>query len=81
MASWEAIFRNTVQIRFDLSDAKVHVKGDLAWVLTENIATPLGDERTITPIIAVNLFEKVGGRWRMVHHHASHILADPQRFY
>jgi len=82
MASWDAIFRNPVQIRFDLSDVKVHVKGDLAWVLlTENIATPLGDERTITPIVAVNLFERVEDRWLMVHHHASHILADPQRFY
>ena len=31
----------------------------------------------VTAILATNLFERDGDRWRLVLHHASHILAAP----
>lgn len=81
MSSWEAIFRNTLEISFQISDVQLHVKDNLAWVvLTENIIMKIGAEKTITPIHATNIFEKIDGKWLMIHHHASHILNEPQRF-
>lgn len=81
MASWEAIFKNTAEISFQISEVHVHIKNDLAWVvLTENIITKLGAEQTVTPIHATNIFEKINDRWLMIHHHASHIFNEPQRF-
>ena len=29
---------------------------------------------SVTAILATNLFERDGGGWRMIHHHASHVL-------
>ena len=52
--SWQAIFANTEEMRFTLSD----VRGRVA----------------VTAILATNLFARAGDEWRMVHHHASHVL-------
>jgi ketosteroid isomerase-like protein len=76
--SWEAIFRNTREMRFTLTDVQVEVRGDLAWVLcTENILSEARGNLSVTAILATNVFERRGGGWLMVHHHASHILAAP----
>ena len=38
--SWEAIFKDSRELRFTLSDLQIQVEGDLAWVTgTENILT------------------------------------------
>jgi ketosteroid isomerase-like protein len=76
--SWEAIFRNTLEMRFTVTDVQVEVSGDLAWVLcTENILSEARGNLAVTSILATNLFERRGAGWLMVHHHASHILAAP----
>ena len=65
--SWESIFTNNVS---------AVVGGDLAWVTcTENILSEVGGRVSVTAILATNLFERDGGAWRLVHHHASHVLA------
>ncbi len=28
----------------------------------------------MTSVLATNIFERSAGEWRMIHHHASHIL-------
>ncbi len=77
-ASWEAIFKNTAEIRFSLSDVSVRVDSNLAWVTcTENILSQVGGKISVTAVLATNLFEQTGGRWLMVHHHASHIFSGP----
>ena len=76
--SWEAIFRNTREMRFTITDVQVELRGDLAWVLcTENILSEARGNLSVTAILATNVFERRGGDWRIVHHHASHILAAP----
>ena len=76
--SWEAIFRNTREMRFTITDVQVELRGDLAWVLcTENILSEARGNLSVTAILATNVFERHGGDWRIVHHHASHILAAP----
>ena len=74
-ASWQTIFENTQEMRFTLSDVTVHVGDDLAWVTcTENILSELGERVSVTAILATNLFERAPTGWRIVHHHASHVL-------
>ena len=74
-ASWETIFKNTGEIRFTLSDLQAQSRGDLAWVTcTENILTEHQDRIAVTSVLATNLFERDGDRWRMILHHASHIF-------
>jgi ketosteroid isomerase-like protein len=30
----------------------------------------------VTRLLATNVFERVGDEWRMIHHHASHMLTN-----
>jgi ketosteroid isomerase-like protein len=77
-ASWERIFTHTGEIRFTLSDVRPSSRGDLAWVTcTEHILTEHQDRIALTAVLATNLFERDGDRWRMIHHHASHIFGPP----
>ena len=74
-ASWEAIFANTQEMRFTLTDIRVAATADFAWVTcTENILSDTDGRVGVTSILATNLFERDGDAWRMVHHHASHVL-------
>jgi len=74
--SWQTIFTNTAEMRFTLSDVTVHVGGDVAWVTcTENILSDVGGRVSATAILATNVFERADG-WRLVHHHASHVLTS-----
>ena len=77
-ASWETIFANTQEMRFTLTDVLVAGTDELAWVTcTENILTETDGRVGVTSILATNVFEHDGGTWRMVHHHASHVLGRP----
>jgi ketosteroid isomerase-like protein len=83
--SWDAIFRNTPYIQFVLTDEKIDVVGDVAWVsLDENILQATGspdggaadtEELSGARVAAVNVFVRVGTRWPMVLHHGSPVNA------
>jgi len=76
-ASWEMIFSNTKEIRFTLTDVRVHIRSPLAWVvLTENLLSQVQQDVTATAILATNIYEKSDGTWKMVHHHASHVFSS-----
>jgi ketosteroid isomerase-like protein len=73
--SWDTIFTNTEEMRFTLSTVSAAVGDDVAWVTcTENILSEVAGRVSVTAILATNLFERDGGGWRMIHHHASHVL-------
>jgi ketosteroid isomerase-like protein len=74
-SSWETIFENTGEMRFTLSDVRATACGDLAWVTcTENIFSEVHGRLAVTSVLATNLFERGADGWRLVHHHASHVL-------
>jgi ketosteroid isomerase-like protein len=74
-AAWETIFKNTEEIRFTLSDVLISIHDDIAWVTcTENILSGREGRIAVTSVLATNLFERHGSEWRLIHHHASHIL-------
>jgi len=73
--SWETIFVNTTEMRFTISDVRVAGGPDVAWVTcTENILSQVAGRVSVTSLLATNIFERLPGGWRMVHHHASHVL-------
>ena len=73
--SWQTIFENTGEMRFTLSDVTVNMGHDLAWVTcTENILSEVADRVAVTAILATNVFERSSAGWRLIHHHASHIM-------
>jgi ketosteroid isomerase-like protein len=73
--SWATIFANTQEMRFTITDVRVVAADDMAWVTcTENILSETDGRVGVTSILATNVFERDGAAWRMVHHHASHVL-------
>jgi ketosteroid isomerase-like protein len=73
--SWAAIFKDSRELRFTLTDVQIQVEGGLAWVTgTENILSQSQGNISVTAVLASNVYERRGTRWRMVLHHASHIL-------
>ena len=57
--SWAAIFQSTSEMRFTITDVRVEVRGDLAWVhCTENIISETRGSLSITAILATNVFER-----------------------
>lgn len=67
-SSWFALFQGSSSIQFILTDERVRVVGQAAWVtVDENLIGP-GQGQTVS---ALNLFERVEGEWRMRAHHGS----------
>jgi ketosteroid isomerase-like protein len=70
-ASYFALFRNGRSLQFILTDERVEVVGDTAWVsVDENI---LGVDVGATAS-ALNVFVRGPDGWRLVVHHASQVV-------
>lgn len=68
VGSWVALFEGPQRLQFILTDERVQVVGDVAWVtVDENL---ISDEVSAT-VAAVNMFRRDGDRWQMVLHHGS----------
>jgi ketosteroid isomerase-like protein len=77
--SWEQIFSRLRTIRFKISNTRMVLAGNLAWViLTERLRAYAYDseEEILESTVATNLFERSGATWRMLHHHATLLLDD-----
>ncbi len=73
--SWVLIFNNTFSMTFDLTEVQIQVAGDVAWVIcTENISSRQGEAVNQSRVLATNLFERVGERWMIIHHHGSPVM-------
>jgi ketosteroid isomerase-like protein len=74
--SWEQIFSAPAGMRVSATDVEIKIEGDFALAsCNENIALFLdGKSAPVTArTTATNLFQRIGDRWRMVHHHASQV--------
>jgi ketosteroid isomerase-like protein len=74
--SWLAIFSGMEVLRFTLSHVQPELRGDLGWVtLHENIANGAAGAQLGSTVLATNILERgADGEWRLLHHHASHVL-------
>lgn len=70
-ASWFALFDGPQHLQFILTDERVSVVGDVAWVTcNENLL----DGGATQAVAATNVFARTDDGWRMVHHHGSPVL-------
>ena len=66
--SWFMLFGGPQHLQVILTDERVHLSGDVAWVtVDENL---IGENVGAT-VAAVNVFGRIDGGWRMVLHHGS----------
>src|ERR1700689_1181033 len=78
MTSWERIFQSAFEMKFELRDEAVTVRGDLAVVLVEEVLTQRGyDGASRSQVIATNVFERADGAWLMTLHQGSPIFSPP----
>lgn len=74
-ASWASIFRNTKYLEIDTEIIKVETMGNLAYVvLVERLLQVAGGRQGRAESVATNVFEYMGNRWYLVHHHGSPIM-------
>lgn len=79
MESWERIFDNVFEMKFELGEAQVTMSGDLAVVVVEeNLTQHNYDGKIRTKVLATNVFERAQGRWWMVLHHGSPVLIQTE---
>jgi ketosteroid isomerase-like protein len=70
--SWAGIFRSTVQLQVTISEPRICVVGDAAWVsCTEQVTSMMETDFTTARVEATNIFVRRKGYWRMVHHHTT----------
>lgn len=64
-ASWFALFQGAAAPQFILTEASATVRGEVGWVTVDE---NLFDGAQAQTVAAINLFERIEGRWRMVAH-------------
>jgi ketosteroid isomerase-like protein len=75
MNSWERIFDNTFEMKFEVNEVEIRISGNLAVVVTEENLTQRGyDGVARSQVLATNVFERVGDKWWMVLHHGSPVM-------
>lgn len=79
METWERIFESTFEMKFDLSDVEVTLRGDLAVVVVQESLTQRGYDGTTRSVVqATNIFERTGNRWYLVLHHGSPVATPSE---
>lgn len=73
--SWEKIFRATKYLEIDTDQISTEVSGNIAYVvLIENLLQIGGNQKIKAQSMATNIFEYMGGKWYLIHHHGSPIM-------
>jgi ketosteroid isomerase-like protein len=78
--SWEAIFSAASSMSIVASDEQITIAGEIAWVVcTETISLMIESELVAASAQATNIYRctAVGGKWRMILHHASPVPFKP----
>ena len=79
MESWERIFQSTFEMKFDLTEVDVMLRGDLAVVVAQENLTQRGYDGSSRSVVqATNVFERSGNRWYLVLHHGSPVAAPSE---
>jgi SnoaL-like domain len=78
MRSWERIFENVFEMKFELRVIDARVSADLGLVVVEESLTQRGYEGVVTAkVLSTNVFARAGTQWWMVLHHGSPVMAPP----
>ncbi|HTW87716.1 MAG TPA: nuclear transport factor 2 family protein [Candidatus Binataceae bacterium] len=78
MNSWERIFENVFEMKFEIRVVDARVNDGLGFVVVEETLTQRGYEGVVKArVLSTNVFERAGTQWWMVLHHGSPIMAPP----
>ncbi|MEL6223985.1 MAG: nuclear transport factor 2 family protein [Cyanobacteria bacterium J06627_8] len=70
--SWVQIFKNTQYLEIDIDVKETEINGAIAFVvLTETVRQVASGRQMVAQSVATNIFEKMGDRWYLIHHHGS----------
>lgn len=73
--SWEAIFANTDYLEIDFSVLSLELGDRVAYVLVEETVLQISQRRRLeAQSLATNIFQKLGPKWYLTHHHGSPIV-------
>lgn len=73
-SSWELIFKNSNYLEIETDIISTEVDGTIAYVvLRENVLQVIRGRKIEAQSLATNVFEFLGGKWYLVHHHGSPI--------
>lgn len=78
--SWRQIFEGNTGMRVAATEVQITIEGDFALISCyEMLAVFLDSARAPVSVrtTATNLFQRVDGEWRMIHHHASQVPDAP----
>jgi ketosteroid isomerase-like protein len=73
---WQSVFKYFSNITVTPHDLQIRVNGNTAWVVgmeTAQLQPKAGGDPLTFETFVTNIFEKVGGRWLLVSHHAQAI--------
>ncbi|MBW4682607.1 MAG: nuclear transport factor 2 family protein [Microcoleus vaginatus WJT46-NPBG5] len=74
-ASWESIFKNTNYIEIETEIITADVRNEIAYVvLVEKVLQVSAGRRIQAESMATNVFELLGGKWYLIHHHGSPMM-------
>ena len=77
MRSWQSIFQNQAPLDIRISDVEVTASIDLAWVnCQENLYVISPNGVLTSKVHATNIYQQVGGEWKMILHHASNLPSE-----
>ena len=76
--SWFAIFDQVEPLQVFVTDRRVRVEGDTAWVTLDENLLGAGDPGGIT-VAALKVLRLTGDGWRIVAHHGSVVVGHPDR--
>ncbi|MBD2726412.1 nuclear transport factor 2 family protein [Nostoc sp. FACHB-892] len=73
--SWEQIFKNTAYIEINTDIIATEITEKIAYViLRENVFQVVSGRRFEAQSTATNIFQFLGGKWYLLHHHGSPVL-------
>lgn len=73
--SWEKIFQHTKYIEIETEIVVTEIRQQLAYILLiENLLQVSGGRRMQARSMATNIFEQMGQKWYLVHHHGSPLI-------
>lgn len=74
-SAWETIFKNTQYLEIDTNIVTTEVRNNIGYViLVENVLQVNSGRKVQAKSTATNIFEFMGGKWYLIHHHGSPLM-------
>lgn len=76
-AAWFAIFDQSEPMQVFLTDLRIRVVGDAAWVTVDENLLGAGSDPAGTTVAALKVLRRTSSGWHLVAHHGSVVVGRP----